>query len=441
MSRNENFTAARVAAFACEAGKTQTIFRDGKTPGLGLRVTSTGTKSYVFETELFGRTVRMTIGDVRTWHIAQAQAEATRLKAMTDQGIDPRDERKAKLRAVAEKKAEENAAANLTLEKLFDAYCQLLEAAGKKDSARIARSLFKNHIPEDLKKSPADRVSDEQFADALRKVFNAGKQRSTGALRTYLHAAYNTALKARLDTKIPSRFKEFQISTNPLAAIPTVSGNAGTRVITDDELRIFINSLDARESDHAILLNLLAGGQRMAQLLRATVADWQEDTQTLRLFDTKGRRKAPRTHLLPVGPLATQIIRSRIELAGEDKRLFHLDPLTPGKRIKKICITQGISPPFDLRDLRRTVETKLASLKVSKDLRAQLLSHGIGGVQDKHYDMHTYSDEKNAALITWENWLAQLVTNKRKPRSASEKIESHGKASDVPATAKRVVKR
>jgi hypothetical protein len=48
----------------------------------------------------------------------------------------------------------------------------------------------------------------------------------------------------------------------------------------------------------------------------------------------------------------------------------------------------------------------LARLKISKDIRAQLLSHGLGGVQDRHYDQHTYLDEKRLALATWEQFLA-----------------------------------
>lgn len=441
MARNENFTAARVASFACESGKSQSIYRDGKTPGLGLRVTAKGAKSFIFETELFGRTIRMTIGDVRTWSIGRAQAEATRLKAMTDQGIDPRDEREAKRLAAIQESAEAYAATNLTLEKLYEAYCELLEDAGKSGTARIARNLFKNHIPEELKKTSAQNITDEQFADALRAVFDAGKKRTAGALRTYLLAAYNTALKARLDTKIPPRFKEFQVSINPLAAIPTVPGSAGTRVITDDELRAFLLGLDIREVDDAIRLDLLTGGQRMAQLLRATVADWQPDSHTLRLFDSKGRRLQPRIHLLPVGPLAANIVSARVAQAGKNKQLFSLDPQTPGKRVKKVCIAQEIDPPFNLRDLRRTVETKLASLKVSKDTRAQVLSHGIGGVQDKHYDMHAYTEEKHAALVLWEDWLTQLLKSKKSARQNRHGAAPSQRAKKSAPSKERVVKR
>lgn len=88
--KNPNFTAERVAAFECEPGKQQTIFWDGKARGLGLRVTASGAKSYIFETRLNGKSMRITIGDIRTWTIAKAQAEATRYKSLTDQGIDPR---------------------------------------------------------------------------------------------------------------------------------------------------------------------------------------------------------------------------------------------------------------------------------------------------------------------------------------------------------------
>jgi integrase len=88
-----NFTADRVAGFACEPGKQQSIFWDAKTPGLGLRLTGAGARSYIFETRFNGKTLRITIGDVRTWTVGKAQGEATRYKAMTDQGVDPRQQR------------------------------------------------------------------------------------------------------------------------------------------------------------------------------------------------------------------------------------------------------------------------------------------------------------------------------------------------------------
>lgn len=102
MRKKENFTAERVAQFKAEAGKQQSIYWDAKTPGLGLRVTAAGAKSYIFETRLHGKTIRLTIGDLRTWAIGKAQAKATEYKTLTDQGIDPRQqaaEQRAKVEA------------------------------------------------------------------------------------------------------------------------------------------------------------------------------------------------------------------------------------------------------------------------------------------------------------------------------------------------------
>jgi len=94
MAKKENFTAGRIAKLQCELGKQQTIHWDGKTPGLGLRVTAAGAKSFIFETSLYGKTLRITIGDARTWSIGKAQEKATELKTLTDQGIDPRQLRR-----------------------------------------------------------------------------------------------------------------------------------------------------------------------------------------------------------------------------------------------------------------------------------------------------------------------------------------------------------
>ena len=58
-----------------------------------------------------------------------------------------------------------------------------------------------------------------------------------------------------------------------------------------------------------------------------------------------------------------------------------------------------------MRDVRRTAETLLARMGISRDERAQLLSHGLSGVQVQHYDRHGYMSEKRAALEAWEREL------------------------------------
>lgn len=92
-TKHTSFTANKIKDLACEVGKSQTIHWDSKTPSLGLRVTPTGNQAYIFQTWFNGTNLRLTIGDIETWTLGAAQAEARRLKVLTDQGVDPREER------------------------------------------------------------------------------------------------------------------------------------------------------------------------------------------------------------------------------------------------------------------------------------------------------------------------------------------------------------
>jgi integrase len=89
----QNFTAARIDGFQCDPDKQQSIYWDAKTPGFGLRVTAAGARAYIFESRLFGKTIRVTIGDARAWDLGRARTEASRLKTLIDDGKDPREVR------------------------------------------------------------------------------------------------------------------------------------------------------------------------------------------------------------------------------------------------------------------------------------------------------------------------------------------------------------
>lgn len=84
------FTAGRIDDFSCEPGKSQSFLWDTSAPGLGLRVTAKGAKSYIFQAKFGGEAIRITIGDPKVWDISSAQTEARRLKVIIDGGKDPR---------------------------------------------------------------------------------------------------------------------------------------------------------------------------------------------------------------------------------------------------------------------------------------------------------------------------------------------------------------
>lgn len=57
-------------------------------------------------------------------------------------------------------------------------------------------------------------------------------------------------------------------------------------------------------------------------------------------------------------------------------------------------------PDFQTKRIRSGLETLLASARIISDIRGSLQSHGITGVQARHYDGHDYLEEKRQALET-----------------------------------------
>lgn len=336
----------------------------------------------------------------------------------------------------AEREAQErahHAAESFTLGNLCNDYAQHLEDRGKQESARQARSLFKVWVESDaaLAATQARLITPHQIAAAIRKPREAGKERTAGILRAYLLAAFNAARRAPFDSNMPSGLIAYQVEGNPCEIIPAIPVSAGNRTLTTDELKAYMAQLGESVTDKTLKICLYTGGQRISQLLRATISDF--DNNALRLWDGKGRRREAREHMLPLAPIAASSITELVTVAkaGEDKRaeqegrpprygtlpIFSAYTGTPlvatsmGRRIHEISDALG-GEPFNARDIRRTVETMMAGMGISKDLRAQLLSHGLGGVQDAHYDRHGYTDEKRAALQAWESHLEQIATGK-----------------------------
>jgi integrase len=169
----------------------------------------------------------------------------------------------------------------------------------------------------------------------------------------------------------------------------------------------------------ALLIVLYLGGQRPAQLARVRREHIDLAAGTVMILDPKGKRTAgPRQHLLPLPQKAVPIFRQLLQIANPSGLIFTNDGKvavnvgTLSKAvtdISKQMVNAGEArSPFQMRDIRRTCETMFAAMKISQDLRAQIQSHGLGGVQNRHYDRHKYMDEKRAALEAWNNKLTSI---------------------------------
>lgn len=101
-------TAGRVGSFKCPPDKSQAFLWDSKTPTLALRATPTGRKTYVFESRLRGKTLRVQIGSYPEWSLDDARRKAENLKRLVDDGKDPRE--------IAREQEAESAAAKVAAE-------------------------------------------------------------------------------------------------------------------------------------------------------------------------------------------------------------------------------------------------------------------------------------------------------------------------------------
>ena len=118
--------------------------------------------------------------------------------------------------------------------------------------------------------------------------------------------------------------------------------------------------------------------------------------KTVGLSRTKGRK--PCTLLEALNPAGEWAIST-------DGGITHLAPTTLSNWAVEAVGDQ--IEAFNTKRIRSGVETLLASVRVSSETRGRLQSHGIMGVQARHYDGHDYMAEKLEAVET----LYRLLTN------------------------------
>ena len=250
---------------------------------------------------------------------------------------------------------------------------------------------------------PANQVTGEQIADMMRRVIELGKARTSNKLRSYMRAAYQTAKAARSKASIPVKFKSYNVTHNPGADTePDESANkADKRPLTAEELRGYWQAIKTAPGFRGAVLrlHLLTGGQRIEQLVNLRTQNVTGDS--IMLFDGKGRPgKPPRPHTVPLIPqAAAALLECKPQgtyAISTDKGETHLSAIT----LSHWAVAASALPDFQAKRIRSGVETLLASARISSDIRGRLQSHGISGVQARHYDGHDYVEEKRQALET-----------------------------------------
>ncbi|MBM4181528.1 MAG: integrase family protein [Betaproteobacteria bacterium] len=405
MGKRDNFTADRVASFRCEAGRQQSIYWDGKTPGLGLRVTAKGAKSYIFETRLHGKTLRMTVGDVRTWAIGKAQAEATRLKALTDQGIDPRQILKEQAAAIEAKRAEQRRQ-DVTVGEAWAIY---LDARKVKWSPRHLWNLEtlakEGGQPRSRGRKPTDPMTTrsgplypllalrlpELDADAVGKWLDKEIKRGPGqadqayrALKAFIgwcaeHKEYGPATHANACTTKEVREKA-----------PTIGAKKNDS-LQREQLRSWFEAVKRINNPviSAYLQGLLLTGARREELASLTWDGLDFQWRSLTIHDkVEGERTIPLTPYL-ASLLAT--LPRRKDKSGKPLPWVFSSPTAANGRIQepriqhvKALAAAGL-PHVSLHGLRRSFGSLTEWVECPVGIVAQIMGHKPSALAEKHY--------------------------------------------------------
>lgn len=425
---------------------------DGGARGAGrlyLRVQPSGRKSFYFRcVGPGGERQALALGEyqqsgARGLTLTAARDEANALTGLLRSGVT---DLRAHLEAEQRERERERAAADEaerqavvdatrgTLRALVAGYVNGLERAGKidwKDADSVLRLHVIEPFPELVDRKAAE-IKPADLRPVLARLVDAKKGRTAGKARSYLHAAYAAAIRADFDPDAPEALCGFQIDNNPVTAMPSMAhhNRAGQRVLSEAELCAYMAKLSGLSlmTRLALELDLVLGGQRPTQLLRVAAADVDviADPGEIVLLDPKGARRQARVHVLPLLGRAREIVTEALALnptgplfsnmTDEDGKPIPLRVDTLSSAVTdmaKAMVEAGeVRSSFSMRDIRRTCETQLAALGVSKDMRGQLLSHGLGGVQDRNYDRHGYWSEKVKALRAWEKRLKAVAEGK-----------------------------
>ena len=211
-----------LATLEIEEGRKDRLVFDTACPGLGVRLTARGTRTFLAQwtDPATRRKVREPIGVWGGITIDQArEAVRARLGAVA-KGIDPKSER-VRRRAEADR---ERAEAALTFDALVSEWAAL-HLAQRRERYRSEAVRAIKHAFADLLRRPAARVTKADAVTALDRLVRDGKAAMAGRTLAYARAAFQWAVKRG---KVPG---------NPFQGFSVTTGTAAReRVLSDAEL-------------------------------------------------------------------------------------------------------------------------------------------------------------------------------------------------------------
>jgi integrase len=387
-------TAKAVAVLTMPAGKTDHIEWDNEVRGFGyrLRLGAGGRvlRSWVIQFKRAGQTRRMLLGSAAVLGAEAARLQARKLLGKVAVGEDPAGDRRDR------RDKDRN-----TLRALVDEYL-----AAKRSQVRprtyveIERYLTGTYF-RPLYAMPADTITRRDVSARVVAIARTSGDPTAREARGALSTFFVWCLRMGLCEQNP-----VNDSFGPAAI------NARERVLSDAELAAVWRAAGDDEYGKVIRLLILTGCRR-AEIGDMAWSELDDPEQPNSFTIPAGRSKNGHAHTLPVMPMMREIIASVPKMVTRDQ-LFgqrshgYTNWAQPKPGLDKRA---GVTAPWTIHDIRRTVATGMANLGVQPHIVEQVLNHrsgskrGVAGV----YNKSPYTNEVRNALAAWHDYIRALV--------------------------------
>ena len=391
-----NFTAGRVDGFKCPSDASQAFLWDATAPGLGLRATANGAKSFIFQAKVNGKAVRITIGAPATWEISAAQAEARRLKVLIDNGRDPRQVKAEEETARETAKAATIAAAARESITLGDVWAEYVAERtphwGERHAADHAKMIAPGGLPRIRAKKKVTEPAPLASLTAVRLVdltpvrIEAWAKTEAGTRPTSARLALRM-LKACLNWCAAHPVYSAIVTNNPATSKKARESLGKAKVKNDvlqrEQLKAWFAAVQqlGNPVTAAYLQCLLLSGARREEIGHLQWEDVDFQWKSLEIRDkVDGLRVIPlppyMEHLLAALPRRNKWVFS--SLTSADGRLA--DPTKPHN---KACAIAGLE--LSLHGLRRSFATLSEWTLTPSGIAAQIQGHKPQGVREQNY--------------------------------------------------------
>jgi integrase len=431
----------------CERGAKIVPFAyvvyDAKQTGLGLRVAPNGKKTWVVQTIFPGYSsqARRVLGHYPAMGLKAAREEAAKWLSLVKNGTDPAQLRAEQRRAGEEARRQKALADSATFASFAEKY--ISERTNRRratDAQEIRRMLIA-----EWGERPLYTITGDDVREHIKTLV---RHAPYDAKNAWLHAS--AIFKAAMEEKL--------IVVSPCAAVnkkklfPKGTIKPRQRFLKPEELRAFWSGTEQLGQPYSDLFRLLLlTGMRLNELAKArwseldpalrktlrdvragAAIDWQTVKDEIKTLTVPRERfKSDREHVVQLSHDALAIIVKLPRCSGGDF-IFSttlgtkpINGLSKAKRrldalmvqyLRGAAVLRDEDPeqvkiePWVCHDLRRTVRTNLAGLKVPFEVAESILGHTLGGLHAT-YNVHGYDSEVRAALEEWAAKLGEIITS------------------------------